>query len=204
MCEHGRERNRCKECGGVYICEHGRRRSDCKECRRPRIRISEVERSFVHFDEVRVTQWPTVHLKMAMPSSVHQVGDQSGGASTWGVGGSPIIRGGLFEIRPPTLPSFSSGAYCKPTAPVASMHRSELTYPDVGTYIDLATDMYKSSMWMKPTEMLANVAFALEASKDAWPSAQFDCIHYKALQLPISNSPLSQACGPTSPGLGST
>jgi len=33
ICEHGRQRSRCKECGGKdRICEHGRRRSDCKEC----------------------------------------------------------------------------------------------------------------------------------------------------------------------------
>ena len=31
-CEHGRERSRCKECGGSSICEHGRRRSNCKDC----------------------------------------------------------------------------------------------------------------------------------------------------------------------------
>ena len=31
-CEHGRERSRCKHCGGGGICEHGRRRSQCKEC----------------------------------------------------------------------------------------------------------------------------------------------------------------------------
>ena len=31
-CPHGRERSRCKECGGASICEHGRRRSQCKEC----------------------------------------------------------------------------------------------------------------------------------------------------------------------------
>ena len=31
-CEHGRERSRCKECGGSSICEHGRRRGRCKEC----------------------------------------------------------------------------------------------------------------------------------------------------------------------------
>ena len=31
-CEHGRERSRCKECGGASICEHGRVRSQCKEC----------------------------------------------------------------------------------------------------------------------------------------------------------------------------
>ena len=31
-CEHGRQRHRCKECGGSQICEHGRRRSRCKEC----------------------------------------------------------------------------------------------------------------------------------------------------------------------------
>ena len=32
MCEHGRVRSQCKECGGASICEHGRRRSKCKEC----------------------------------------------------------------------------------------------------------------------------------------------------------------------------
>ena len=31
-CPHGRERYRCKECGGKEICEHGRVRSYCKEC----------------------------------------------------------------------------------------------------------------------------------------------------------------------------
>ena len=32
ICEHGRQRSQCKECGGASICEHGRRRSQCKEC----------------------------------------------------------------------------------------------------------------------------------------------------------------------------
>ena len=32
ICEHNRERCRCKECGGTYICKHNKRRSDCKEC----------------------------------------------------------------------------------------------------------------------------------------------------------------------------
>ena len=31
-CPHGRQRCRCKECGGASICEHGRRRYRCKEC----------------------------------------------------------------------------------------------------------------------------------------------------------------------------
>ena len=31
-CEHGRERYRCKECGGGSICEHGRQRYRCKDC----------------------------------------------------------------------------------------------------------------------------------------------------------------------------
>ena len=31
-CPHGKQRSKCKECGGVSICEHGRRRSQCKEC----------------------------------------------------------------------------------------------------------------------------------------------------------------------------
>ena len=32
ICEHGRERSRCKQCGGSQICEHSRVRSRCKEC----------------------------------------------------------------------------------------------------------------------------------------------------------------------------
>ena len=32
ICEHGRERYKCKECGGASICEHGRERCRCKEC----------------------------------------------------------------------------------------------------------------------------------------------------------------------------
>ena len=32
ICEHGRIRRQCKECGGSQICEHGRRRTTCKEC----------------------------------------------------------------------------------------------------------------------------------------------------------------------------
>ena len=32
LCEHGRQRCRCKICGGGSICAHGRRRTACKEC----------------------------------------------------------------------------------------------------------------------------------------------------------------------------
>ena len=32
ICEHNRQRNRCKECGGSSICEHNKRRERCKEC----------------------------------------------------------------------------------------------------------------------------------------------------------------------------
>ena len=31
-CEHGRQKSRCKECGGSGICEHGRQKYECKEC----------------------------------------------------------------------------------------------------------------------------------------------------------------------------
>ncbi len=31
-CAHGRERYRCKECGGAGICAHGRQRHKCKQC----------------------------------------------------------------------------------------------------------------------------------------------------------------------------
>ena len=32
ICQHGRQRSKCKECGGGSICQHGRRRTTCKEC----------------------------------------------------------------------------------------------------------------------------------------------------------------------------
>ena len=32
ICVHGRECSKCKECGGGSICVHGRRRTRCKEC----------------------------------------------------------------------------------------------------------------------------------------------------------------------------
>jgi hypothetical protein len=31
-CEHNRQKNRCKECGGNGICEHNRQKNHCKEC----------------------------------------------------------------------------------------------------------------------------------------------------------------------------
>ena len=31
-CEHGREKHRCKDCGGSGICPHGREKRRCKEC----------------------------------------------------------------------------------------------------------------------------------------------------------------------------
>lgn len=31
-CPHGRERGKCKECGGSQICEHGRFKFQCREC----------------------------------------------------------------------------------------------------------------------------------------------------------------------------
>jgi hypothetical protein len=32
ICEHGRLKRLCKDCGGSSICEHGRRRIQCKYC----------------------------------------------------------------------------------------------------------------------------------------------------------------------------
>ena len=32
VCEHGRQKRECKECGGSGICERGRRKAYCKEC----------------------------------------------------------------------------------------------------------------------------------------------------------------------------
>ena len=32
LCEHQRQRSKCKDCGGSSICEHQRQRSTCKDC----------------------------------------------------------------------------------------------------------------------------------------------------------------------------
>jgi hypothetical protein len=32
LCEHGKRKSRCKQCGGSSICEHGKRKSQCKQC----------------------------------------------------------------------------------------------------------------------------------------------------------------------------
>ena len=32
VCQHNRQRSRCKDCGGASICQHNRLRSDCKDC----------------------------------------------------------------------------------------------------------------------------------------------------------------------------
>ena len=32
ICQHQRQRSKCKECGGASICQHQRQRSLCKEC----------------------------------------------------------------------------------------------------------------------------------------------------------------------------
>ena len=32
ICEHGRQRSTCKDCGGSGLCEHGWLRGRCKEC----------------------------------------------------------------------------------------------------------------------------------------------------------------------------
>ena len=31
-CEHGRRKDRCKDCGGAGICKHNRLRFQCKDC----------------------------------------------------------------------------------------------------------------------------------------------------------------------------
>ena len=32
LCDHGKQRSRCKDCGGSSICEHNRIRTTCVEC----------------------------------------------------------------------------------------------------------------------------------------------------------------------------
>lgn len=33
VCEHGRQKRQCTECGGTSICEHDKRRCVCRECK---------------------------------------------------------------------------------------------------------------------------------------------------------------------------
>jgi len=32
LCEHSKQKSKCKECGGAEICKHDKRKSQCKEC----------------------------------------------------------------------------------------------------------------------------------------------------------------------------
>ena len=32
LCEHGKRRAQCRECGGSQICTHGKQRAFCREC----------------------------------------------------------------------------------------------------------------------------------------------------------------------------
>ena len=32
MCQHGRQRAHCRDCGGSQICQHGRQPSHCRDC----------------------------------------------------------------------------------------------------------------------------------------------------------------------------
>ena len=69
ICEHGRRRSQCKECGGGGICEHGRRRSECKECGGGRQETILLEATAVEVDEdAEPDEWiPTVqsHIVVA-------------------------------------------------------------------------------------------------------------------------------------------
>ena len=62
ICEHGRQRSRCKECGGGGICEHGRQRSQCKECGGSSRVTIQLEATAVEVDEdAEPDEWiPTV------------------------------------------------------------------------------------------------------------------------------------------------
>ena len=37
VCEHNKRKSQCKDCGGSQICEHNKRRSHCKDCGRGHI-----------------------------------------------------------------------------------------------------------------------------------------------------------------------
>ena len=50
MCQHGRQRSKCKDCGGSSVCQHGRQRSQCKDC----VGSSSDEGSMRKRDRVRV------------------------------------------------------------------------------------------------------------------------------------------------------
>ena len=65
ICEHGRQRSRCKECGGGSICEHGRRRYRCKDCGGSSQEIVVLDATAVEVDEdAEPDEWiPTVGAK---------------------------------------------------------------------------------------------------------------------------------------------
>ena len=45
LCEHGKYKYQCKECGGTQICPHNRQKSRCKECGGSQICSHNRERS---------------------------------------------------------------------------------------------------------------------------------------------------------------
>ena len=46
LCEHGKRRARCRECGGSEYCEHGKRRAQCRECDGSQICTHGKQRAF--------------------------------------------------------------------------------------------------------------------------------------------------------------
>ena len=46
-CEHNRQKNLCKECGGSCICEHNRRKNQCKDCMTDQEKIQYIQKRMI-------------------------------------------------------------------------------------------------------------------------------------------------------------
>ena len=46
-CEHGRQRNKCKDCGGSKICFHGRQKARCKDGMNDEQKIEYIKKTMI-------------------------------------------------------------------------------------------------------------------------------------------------------------
>ena len=70
ICEHGRQRKQCKECGGSQICEHGHQRPKCKECRAVKAKAEAELLDDVDAAEQGVKRKRAPHTKVPCPHGV--------------------------------------------------------------------------------------------------------------------------------------
>ena len=65
LCDHGRERRRCKECGGNLICVHGRRRTKCTDCRCVRAAADAQEKAAAALEKAAAALGAAAALEMS-------------------------------------------------------------------------------------------------------------------------------------------